>query len=263
VGNLEDIQAYYQDILPFYEKESIRRAHLSFWRGLARRWRPRQILEVGVGLGRITGALGHRIPAVGIDISLPMLWRASRRFTSRSQARFLAADMRHLPFGSRFDLIIAPGDPFCHLTATSDRRRALKEVANRLSERGHFVLEGLYRPREISKPLKRQIRLGGGVLSIAETWRPLGVRHLWRARYCYRERLRKGPDRALDASFVARSWNPQRIRSFFASCGLAVEELWGDFDRRPFAATASRLVAVARSRARFVHWEETDRERSS
>jgi SAM-dependent methyltransferase len=252
VRDHEGVQDYYEKILPFYEKESIARAHLFFWSGLVRRWRPRRILEIGAGLGRITGALGRDIPAFGIDISLPMLRRACRRLASRSRARFVAADMRQPPFGSPFDLIIAPSDPFSHLTATLDRRTALKAVADQLSERGHFVLEGLYRPREISAPLERRIPHETGVLSINETWHPISARHLWRARYRYRDRGRNGRERSVEASFVARAWDPTQIRSFFAACGLAVEALWGNFDRRPLETTSPRLVVVARRRARFV-----------
>ena len=65
-------------------------------------------------------------------------------------------------------------------------------------------------------------------------------------------------ERTLEASFVARAWNPGEVRRLFASCGLAVEELRGDFGHGPFrAATSRRLVVVARRRARFVHRNRT------
>jgi SAM-dependent methyltransferase len=243
---VEDVRAYYQKILPFYEKESIARAHLAFWRGFARRWRPARILEIGAGLGRITGALSRHAPSVGIDISLEMLERASRRLPARSLARFVAADMRRAVFGCQFDLIVAPNDPFSHLTSAADRRQALCAVARQLSARGHFVLEGLYRGRKGFELPERKIRHESGVLSISETWLPLGAHQLWRARYFYRDRRPGEWERALSASFVGRAWDPRDIRRFFSSCGLAIEELWGDFDRRPFWRGARRIVVVAR-----------------
>ena len=248
--SLGEVREYYRKILPFYEMESVARRDLGFWRSLARRWRPARILDVGAGLGRITGAVARDVPAIGIDISLEMLAQARRRLEPGSRARFVAADMRRVAFAGGFDLIIAASDPFSHLTSTADRRQALRAVAEQLSGHGHFVLEGLYRSRKIFEPPERRIRHAAGVLSISETWRPIGTRQLWKARYRYRDRRGEGEETTVEASFVARAWDPAGIRRFFASCGLAIEELWGDFDRRPFSRAATRLIAVARRSAR-------------
>jgi SAM-dependent methyltransferase len=243
--SLGEVREYYGKILPFYEMESVGRRHLGFWRSLARRWRPARILDVGAGLGRITSAVAQDVPAIGIDISLDMLARARRRLEPGSRARFVAADMRRAAFAGGFDLIIAANDPLSHLTSAADRRQALRTVAEQLSPHGHFVLEGLYRSRKIFEPPTRRIRHAAGVLSISESWRPIGARQLWNVRYRYHDRRGEGEETIVEASFVARAWDPAEIRRFFASCGLAIEELWGDFDRHPFTRDATRLVVVA------------------
>jgi SAM-dependent methyltransferase len=248
--SLGEVREYYERILPFYEMESMSRRHLGFWRSLARRWRPARILDVGAGLGRITTAVARDAPAIGIDVSLEMLARTRRRLEPGSRARFVAADMRRVAFVGGFDLIIAASDPFSHLTSAVERRQALRAVAEQLSGHGHFVLEGLYRRREIFEPPERRIRHAAGVLSISESWQPIGTRHLWKARYRYCDRRGEGEEMTVEASFVARAWDPAGIRRCFASCGLAIEELWGDFDRRPFSRDAPRLVVVARRSAR-------------
>jgi len=243
---VDDVRAYYEKILPFYEKESIACAHLDFWIGLARRWRPGRILEIGAGLGRITEALSRQAPSVGIDISLEMLYLASRRFPDRARACLVAADMRRGVFACPFDLILAPNDPFCHLTSALDRRQALRVVADQLSARGRFVLDGLYRKRKGFEPPGRRIRHERGVLEISETWLPIGSRQLWRARYRYRERRTGESARTVEASFVARAWDPRELRREFASCGLTVEQIWGDFEHRPFGGDSTRIIVVAR-----------------
>lgn len=241
---VEDVRGYYRRILPFYENESLVRAHLSFWRAVARRERPRRILEIGAGLGRITAELALAAPAVGIDISLEMLAAGSRSLGCR--ASFVAADMRRTAFGAAFDLVVAPSDPLSHLTRMEERRRALRAVARQLVPEGRFVLEGLYRrPGERGAP-PRSVRHAAGVLRIEEDWSPLPARDLWLARYRYRDRRPGEPDRTLEASFTARAWRPGEMRPLFASCGLAIEEIWGDFDRRPFREGARRLIVVAR-----------------
>jgi SAM-dependent methyltransferase len=240
------VRSYYERILPFYELEAVSRAHLMFWSGLAKRWRPRQILEVGAGLGRITEALARKAPAVGIDISLEMLARASSRRRHGSRASFVAADMRRFAFARPFDLVVAPSDPFSHLTSLSDRRRALCAVARHLAPAGRFVLEGLYRRHRDSELEPRRIRHAGGSLRIEEAWYPMGAGGRWHARYRYTDFEGRRPVRTLSASFVARAWDPRSIRRLFRSCGLEIEAIWGDFDRRPFWSGAPRIVVVAR-----------------
>ncbi len=240
------VRSYYERILPFYELEAVSRAHLAFWSGLAKRWRPRRILEVGAGLGRITEALGREAPSVGIDISLEMLARAQSRKRRGSRASFVAADMRRFAFARPFDLVVAPSDPFSHLTSLSDRRRALSAVARHLAPAGRFVLEGLHRRRSDTDFEPRRIRHAGGSLRIEEAWYPVGVGERWHARYRYTDFAGGRAVRTLSASFVARAWDPRRIRELFRSCGLAIEMMWGDFDRRPYWSGAPRIVVVAR-----------------
>jgi len=242
VLEISSVRAYYRKILPFYAKESVARAHLAFWRATARRFRPSRILEIGSGLGRITAAISQVAPCVGIDVSLEMLGEASRA----GRGLFVAADVRRPAFGAVFDLIVAPGDPFSHLTTLDDRRRGLRGVATQLKLGGHFVLEGLYRRRhEVAFP-RRRVRHEAGVLDIDEGWFPAGVGDLWSARYRYVDRLRDGSTKTVSAAFLARAWNRRTIREEFEAVGLGIRSLHGDFDGRPLRADARRLVVGAR-----------------
>jgi SAM-dependent methyltransferase len=244
-GCVAEVRSYYERILPFYELEAISRAHLAFWTGLAKSWKPLEILEVGAGLGRITEALARQAPAVGIDVSIEMLARAQSRKGRSSRTSFVAADMRRFAFARSFDLVVAPGDPFSHLTTLADRRRALRAVARHLSAGGRFVLEGLYRKRRETQIAPRRIRHGARSLAIEEAWHPIGAGERWHARYRYSDLERGRVVETLSASFVARAWDPRSMRGFFRSCGLTIEKMWGDFDRRRFRSGARRIVVVA------------------
>jgi SAM-dependent methyltransferase len=242
--NVEEVRAYYRRILPFYERETAGRSDLRFWPRLAKRWKPRLVLEIGSGLGRVMTAVAEEAPkVVGIDISFEMLSRASTRLAS-SDAPLLGADMRELPFSRAFDLGIAPSDPFSHLLSLADRRSALREIARALAPDGRFVLDALYRPGGASTRTRR-LALPGGSLTIREVWRPLSKKDLWSARYGYL--WRQGTRvREAEAEFTARAWNPRDLRPFFASCGLAVEDLWGTWGGERFRRQSRRLIVVAR-----------------
>ena len=240
--DIDEVRAYYAKILPYFEREIAVRRDLPFWEGLARRWKPRRILEIGCGTGRVTRALSKSAPSVGIDVSFDLLRRArSGAKRKRGRASFLAADFRSAVFGSRFDLIVAPSDPLCHLSQPGHRRRALRAVARQLRPGGRFVLEALVRPERGPVTLRRRLRDRAGELNIREEWTPAGNRGLWRATFTY-----DGPRAGVRASFLARAWDPASIRTIFSSCGLCVEQVWGGFSRRPYSPQNRRLIVVAR-----------------
>jgi SAM-dependent methyltransferase len=242
---LSDVADYYRSILPFYELESVSRAHLAFWREIARESAPRRILELGAGLGRITAALHRVAPAVGADLSLEMLARARARLGPDGPA-LVAADVRRPLAGGAFDLIVAPGDPLSHATSLRDRRAILRAAALALTPGGKLVIEGLYRRRhQVSMPVRR-VRHASGELVIEEAWFPAGVGDLWHARYRYEDRVRGRRVRTASAAFLARSWNPATVSEVFEEAGLRVESLWRDFDRRPFGPGAPRMIITAR-----------------
>jgi SAM-dependent methyltransferase len=244
------VRSYYREILPFYEKEVVARQDLAFWAGVCRRFDARSVLEVGCGLGIVTGVVAARCPVVAFDVSIRMLTRARRRLKRcRRPVRLFAADLRGLTLDRTFDLIVAAGDPFSHWTRISDRRRALRAVAGHLAPEGRFVLDGLYRPgrRTLSIP-ERPIGRGGRY-RVCERWEPASRPGVWIATYEYRRAGSSGPPEAA-ALLEARAWDPAELRGFFASCGLEVEEVWGGFDRSPWRPASRRVIVVARRRRR-------------
>ncbi len=242
--DLAEVDSYYERILPFYELETLGRRDLAFWKDLVRRFRPASVLEIGAGLGRVSAELAPIADlVVGLEPSIAMLLRARRRL-SHHAVRLVAGDMRRLPFSRRFDLIVAPGDPFCHVTSLEERRAALREIARRLAPGGRFVLETLRMPPGGARCRRRRLRLGGAMLLIDETWRPVEPA-IWRATFRYRLRDRVG-ERRSEASFVARPWDAGSIEALFGGAGLAVERTWGDFSGGPVRSDSPRRIIVAR-----------------
>jgi len=238
--DLDEVDSYYERILPFYELETRVRGDLEFWKGLVRRFRPASVLEIGAGLGRVTAALAPLAAHVaGIEPSVAMLARARRR-PSASRAVLVAGDVRRLPLSSRFDLIVAPGDPLCHVTSPAGRVAALAEIARHLAPGGRFVLEGLRLAPGPPRRCRRRVPTGRGDLIVEETWDPLAD-GLWRATFRYRIGRR-----AAQASFVARPWTAETVARFFAAAGLVVEETWGDFSGAPFGPDSLRRIILAR-----------------
>lgn len=239
---VEQLNSYYRRVLPFYEVENEARNDLEFWRRLVAEQKPDCVLELGAGTGRVTAALSEFAPVVALDLSPEMLKRASARLRGLCAkaifpTQLIVADMRSFAFARRFDLIVASNDPFSHMIRLRERETALRQITNHLGPCGRLVFEGLYRPER--KIMEVPERLVNG-LSVRETWKPFGSNDCWRSHYHYQRGSQQ-----VDARFVARAWNPAELKTQLASCGLRVREIWGDFDRRPFASDAQRIIVVA------------------
>ncbi|HKF43617.1 MAG TPA: class I SAM-dependent methyltransferase [Thermoanaerobaculia bacterium] len=247
---IEEVRAYYSKILPYFEREIAARKDIPFWEGLARRWKPRRILEIGCGTGRVTRALSKSAPAVGIDVSFDLLRRARAGAGAKGRTSFLAADFRSAVFARRFDLIVAPSDPICHLSRPGHRRRALTAVARQLLPGGRFVLDALVRRESGPVSFERVLRDRRGQLRIREDWEPAGERNLWRGTYTYEVPGRRRGQAPTRATFLARAWDPATIAALFSSCGLEVETVWGSYSRGPWSPSSRRLLVVARPASR-------------
>ncbi|HEX3069860.1 MAG TPA: class I SAM-dependent methyltransferase [Thermoanaerobaculia bacterium] len=238
---IEQVRAYYNAVLPFYDLALQDRGDLAFWSAMARRWNSKRILEFGCGTGRVTTVLSEQAQTTAVDLMLEMLQRAARR---APRAQFVAADLRELPFASTFDLVVLADDPLAHVTSSEERAKVLAWIADHLAAGGRLVLEGLYRApgRTVLVPPREIVNDGELLFTVEESWEPAGANALWNARY----RFTTGSV-TTEVATTLRSWTSEEIRRLPES-GLQVEQLWGDFDERPFTAMSPGVVIVASGR---------------
>jgi SAM-dependent methyltransferase len=226
MNDSEEVRRYYGAILPYYDESLADRGDLPFWDAMATRWKPQWVLELGCGTGRVTEILVRHADVTAVDLLVEMLRIAGRRVPA---AKFVAADLRQFALAKRFDLIVLADDPMAHLISIDDRARALRLIADHLTPNGRVVIEGLYR-REPGSSRQRR-----GTLIIDESWTATDDPSVWNATYRYKE----GPS-TVDAASVMRSWSLEELAF------LRIEQLWGDFDLRPFSHDSERIIVVAR-----------------
>lgn len=244
----DEVRDYYHRILPFFEEELRGRGDEAFWMQLAGEPPGCRVLEFGAGTGRATEFLARAASwVVAFDLSPELIVQARRRLAGASHVSCLAADMRDIALGVRFDLVVAVDDPFVHLREDEDRDRALAAAARHLAPGGRFVLEGAWFPpqdrQEAADELVRERSTQDSSLRVRETWQCDPGTRLCTARFEYRR------DGRLEgqASFPGRLWSVEELEARAVNAGLRVSHLWGDYDRRPWErSTSPRLLAELR-----------------
>jgi ubiquinone/menaquinone biosynthesis C-methylase UbiE len=251
-----------------YEGASNQDAH--FFARLLARVRPRRVLELACGSGRVTFTLAAALPnaeIVGVDSSIEMLGQAAvARDATESQLRkrvsFVKGDMRDWPgSGDAFDAVIVACCSVSHLLTLDDRRRTWATAFRLLRPGGVFILDvrvpdlatlaeaQRVRPRAFVDLDIDTARTTAGqderlLRGTATTYEP----HLQRAdvRLIY-DRFDQGAlAERLVTDFASHIYFPAELELLFLSAGFEISHQYGDYRFVRVDRASPYVVTVAR-----------------
>jgi SAM-dependent methyltransferase len=126
-------------------------ADLPYWEGLVAELRPRRVLDLGCGTGRITvpliaAAVAARDDAevVGLDSSASFLRAAERKLAATphaGRARLVEGDMRDFDLGEPFDLVVCGFNNLAYIHETADHVACFGAVRRHLAPGGIFAFD--------------------------------------------------------------------------------------------------------------------------
>jgi SAM-dependent methyltransferase len=251
-----------------YEGASNHDAH--FFARLLGRLRPRRVLELACGSGRVAFTLAAALPVaeiVGVDSSIDMLRQAAMaRDTAvpsvRERVSLVEGDMRDWPgTGVPFDAVVIACCSVSHLLTLDDRRRAWATAFRLLRPGGVFILDvrvpdlatlaeaQRVRPRAfVDLDIDATRRTAGEEARLlrctATTYEP----HLQRAdvRLLYDRFDQRALAERLVTDFTSHIYFPSELELLFLSAGFEIAHQYGDYRFVPFNRTSPYVVTVAR-----------------
>jgi SAM-dependent methyltransferase len=245
-------------------------ADIGFYLRLARQLRPKRILELGCGTGRITLPLaeqgidrGYRV--VGLENEPEMLRSAEQRRLSASppvkeRLTLVEGDMRSWQAEEGFDLIMAPCSSISHLHTLDDQIGTWQQARANLCTGGRFVVE-VAMPNlavfadSFSRPPRELVEIDIDNFDEAEgirllryrTTRYLSDQQGAQIRFLY-EKYRNG--RLIDSyidDFASHVFFPRELELLFIHADFKMEATVGDYLGRP-PSIHSRLLIVTGQR---------------
>ena len=227
----------------FYPPE--RRADFAFYLPLV--MAARAVLDVGCGTGallRLAREAGHPRRLCGLDPARGMLNQARRR----SDIEWVHGDLSTVGWEQEFDLVVMTGHAFQEYVEDDEIRAALAAIRAALTDGGRFAFEtrnpgdrawerwATEYSGEVTDatgaPVRCEYRVElpveGSVVRSVSTFTSPG----WD-----RPEVSRGALRFLDA---------ETLSAFLSGAGLAIEEQFRDWTRRPLTATSPEIITIAR-----------------
>jgi SAM-dependent methyltransferase len=243
---------------PFYDWENARtlgRRDVPFWRRLANE-ATGPVLELGCGTGRVLLPVARAgVTVVGVDRSAPMLDRARRRLGRARgvRAALVRADIRDLPFGERFALVIAPYGILQSMTRDEDLQRTLNAAARVTRPGGRLGLDlvpDLTRWKEYRRRVTLRGTIRGADVALVESVRQDRRRGLTLFDEEYVER-RDRTRRVHRFSLAFRTVSVKQMARRVERAGFRVDAVLGDYSGRPWDRRAETwLILATRIRTR-------------
>ena len=242
---------------------------VAFYLKLLDRWRPRRVMELASGSGRVAiplarAAAALQIEIVGLEREGPMLEEARRKAAAlddgeRAGLSFLAADMRDWRTADPFDLVVAPCSSLSHLLTLDEQLAAWRCVYDNLTAGGRFITDltmpnltayadSMQMPPRAFVEIDLDARdpITGTRLLRYKTTRYLPHQQRAEIRFLY-DRFPDG-DRAdrYVSDFACHVYYPREVELLFRITGFRVEAWFGDYAMRPLRTTSRQLIGVGR-----------------
>lgn len=245
---------------------------VAFYLTLLERWRPRRVMEIASGSGRVTIPLARAAAASGIEIvglerEGAMLDDARRKASAldaraRECLSFINGDMRDWAISPPFDLVIAPCSSLCHLLTLDDQLAAWRCAYENLRVGGRFVADvtmpnlpayadSLQTPPRTLLEIDVDARdpITGTRLLRYKTTRYLPHEQRAAIRFLYdRFPDNEHVDRYV-SDFDCHVYFPRELELLFRLSGFTMESWFGEYTMRPLRSTSRQLLAVGRKSA--------------
>lgn len=215
-------------------------------------------LELGAGSGRVVVPLAARAIAItGIDRSEEMLRIARARCAAAGvTARLVQAEVTGYRFAERFGLIVSAADSFLHLETAADQLAALRLAREHLLPNGRLLLDlpalgaggwDDWQPGARAAELVWSgIGPDGALLQHFQSYASDPATQVRRVTHLFDEFENGGSVRRTTVSYRLRFIFPGELPLLAGAAGLAVDDLYGDYDLRTYTSGCDRMIAVLR-----------------
>lgn len=243
-----------------------------FYVGLAKSLKAKSVLELASGTGRITMPLAQEgarsgFSVVGLDSEANMLKQARDKAAhmpaaARKRLKLVHGDMRKWHGREPFDLIVVPCASITHLLELQDQLDVWRQAFQNLAPGGRFVVETVMPSfsayaDSFSNPPRTLVEIDRDVTDEPRKIRLVRrktvnyVPNEQRAQilFLYEKYHRKILVESYIDDFESHVYFPRELRLLYLHAGFEIEDVFGDYNRRPLRASSQLMIMIGRKPA--------------
>ena len=203
-----------------------------------------ELLDLCCGQGRISIPLARNgIVVTGLDFSNDLLSIArSEALKSEVEIKTVEADMRDIPFESKFDAVINIFTALGYFESDAEDQKVLNAVAKSLKKGGLALFDLLNRDWVVANHVPREWRENDKEIMYLEerSWDPLQGRSHVNFKII-------GPNGSItEASHHIRLYVATEFNKMLQQAGLSFESAYGGYDESQFDISGKRMIIIAK-----------------
>jgi SAM-dependent methyltransferase len=205
------------------------------------------VLDVGCGTGALLRAAreaGHMGRLCGLDPAAAMLEQAAER----ADVEWIVGELASVSWREEFDLVVMTGHAFQVFVDDEELRASLAAIRSAVTDGGRFAFE-------TRNPLVRgwtRWTPDKGIKIVDSNGAVVRMEHSV-------DRVVNGELVSFDITFTSSAWerpvvsrstlrflDAGSLSSFLFDAGLAIEEQFGDWERKPLTDASPEIITIAR-----------------
>lgn len=238
---------------------------ISFFVSLVQRYKPKRLLELACGNGRVTLPLAEAAETwngevVGLELVPEMLEAARQKRTEASPPvqktlQLAEGDMRNWKAEQPFDLIVTPCSSVCHLITLEDQLAAWRCAFENLRPGGRFVVDVTMADLNsysdsLRSPAREWVEIDLDTFDEAaktrliryKTTRYLANEQRAKIRFLYDKFVGEGqPERSI-SDFESHVYYPREMHLLFLHSGFHVEAVYGNYRSGPLRPASPQMI---------------------
>lgn len=221
---------YKSDQRPFLREE------VEFYKNLVRKLRPKTILELGVGTGRIFSELLPNVEhGIGLDISDQMLASCKKACQSLDNYELLNRNFINFNLSRTFDFIYLPFNTFQHLLTKKEQTDCLASIRLHMHKDSHFVLD-VMDSKQITLDFEQwkldYLSLMQDGRTIERYQKTVDVKkntHVVHKVFMYKEICNNQVVASREFDALMKITPNEKLQELLLSCNFEIEDIWSDY----------------------------------
>lgn len=214
----------------------------SFWQYWVKELKPKNILEIGIGNGRLTNLLSPLVSCYdGIELSENIIYDFNQKYPN-FKGKIYNQDMRKIDINNAYDLIIIPFNTFVYLYSIKDIAdffKSLKKVSNDKT----IIIIDIFNPSLDDLKDVKEYKLCNSfksdknryLLYEKHSYNPVSQIISYQKKYCF-------DNKELEFSLPVRVFFHQEFLNLILMNGFEIVQKLGDYNNEEFSNNSRKQI---------------------